>query len=400
MPEPVRSPLLRTSLALFERPLTSIVIVCYNQAHFLGQAIESALDQVYENLEICVVDDGSTDDTATVCAGFPQVRYIHQSNQGLAAARNTGLRHSTGDYIAFLDADDLFLPDAIQAGVDCLCASPESAFAFGEYRNIFSDASPAPTRQRDPVAGDCYLRLLESNFIGMHAAVLYRRSALTAAGGFNQDLRACEDYELYLRLARTHPVCSHHAVVAEYRQHDDNMSKDYAFMLRSVLKVLRMERRHVQGPPRSDRALRSGFRVWRTYYGELLLQDIGKQRGRRRLLEILRLWPEGVIRQACLALTRRLRRKTVRFGDLRRLSPFSRQFGFDRGQPIDRYYVESFLQEHASSIRGRVLEIGDDFYSRQFGGDEDYAAGCAARGPRISWRDDHRGPRRCAAHPE
>jgi glycosyltransferase involved in cell wall biosynthesis len=354
----------------------SIVIVCYNQAQFLGQSIQSALAQTHEPLEILVVDDGSTDQTPAVCADFPRVLYIRQHNQGLAAARNTGLRHTTGDYVTFLDADDQLLPDAVDVGLRRLAAFPDAAFAYGAYRNIFSDGSPAPTETPAKVQADHYFHLLQGNFIGMHGAVLYRRNALLEVGGFNESLPAAEDYEIYLRMARSHAIASHDNVVAEYRQHDDNMSKDFAFMLRSILAVLRMESKHVPDR-RHAQALRAGVGVWRTYYGELLLEQWKQTRGKRRLWEIFRLWPQGVLRQGAKfglkSLLQRVRGHgpyRVRFGNLRRLAPLNRDFGFTRGQPIDRYYIERFLQFNAEAIRGRVLEIGDDSYSRRFG------AGC------------------------
>src|SRR5215212_9690625 len=93
-------------------PLVSVVIPCYNQAHFLSEAIESVLAQTHPNFEIIVVDDGSTDNTSEVAARYPGVRHIRQDNQGLAAARNTGLRESKGTCLVFLDADDRLLPNA------------------------------------------------------------------------------------------------------------------------------------------------------------------------------------------------------------------------------------------------------------------------------------------------
>ncbi len=346
-------------------PLVSVVIVCYNQARYLGDAIGSVLAQTYPRLEVLVVDDGSTDATAEVAASCPDVRYIFQTNRGLAAARNTGLRHSTGEAIIFLDADDRLLSRAAQAGVDQLRESPEAAFVFGGYRNIFDDGSAAPTDPPQNIQKDHYLHLLEGNFIGMHATVMYRRAALAAAGGFDESLKACEDYELYLRLARRLPIGSHGEIIAEYRQHDTNMSKDYAFMLRSVLSVLRMERPLLSGAANHE-ALHRGVRVWKDYYGNLLLQEWQRTRGIGRFLRILRLCPRQVARRAYRSLQRRLRGK-VRFGSLRRLAPFSRRFGLERGQPIDRHYIESFLADHERMVHGRVLEIGDDAYSRRYG---------------------------------
>ncbi len=94
--------------------MISVIIPCYNQAHFLYEAIESVLAQTHHDFEIIVVDDGSTDSTAEVAAGHPDVRYVRQPNRGVATARNTGLRESEGEYLVFLDADDHLLPAALE----------------------------------------------------------------------------------------------------------------------------------------------------------------------------------------------------------------------------------------------------------------------------------------------
>src|SRR5690606_15764736 len=122
-------------------PLVSIVIPCYNHARFLGEAIESALGQTYPRVEVVVVDDGSTDDTAAVVVRYPAVRYVRQANAGLAAARNAGLRASTGELLVFLDADDRLTPGALEEGLRCLRARPECAFVYGAYRWIEADGT-------------------------------------------------------------------------------------------------------------------------------------------------------------------------------------------------------------------------------------------------------------------
>src|SRR5215217_2853327 len=164
-------------------PLVSVVIPCYNQAHFLGEAIESALAQSHPNFEVVVVNDGSTDDTAEVAARYPRVRYLRQKNRGLSAARNTGLRHSEGEYVVFLDADDRLLPEALKTGLKCLKAHSECAFASGRYRFIAGDGSfLKPQRQRF-VDKDSYVALLRRNYIGPPAAVMYRRAVFESVGG-------------------------------------------------------------------------------------------------------------------------------------------------------------------------------------------------------------------------
>ena len=128
-------------------PLVSVIITSYNQARFLSDAIESVLTQTYSQFEIVVVDDGSTDNASEVVARYPAVRYIRQDNQGLSAARNTGLHESNGAYLVFLDADDRLLPVALETGVDCLQAHPECGFVSGHYSLIASDGSLMRRRQ-------------------------------------------------------------------------------------------------------------------------------------------------------------------------------------------------------------------------------------------------------------
>ncbi|MCA1616983.1 MAG: glycosyltransferase family 2 protein [Acidobacteria bacterium] len=115
-------------------PLASVIIICYNQARFLGEAIESVLRQTYKHYEIVVMDDGSTDDPAAVAARYPGVRFFTQPNQGTAGAtRNSGFRKSRGEYLVFLDADDRLLPNALGVGVAGLTGHPECGFAVGRF---------------------------------------------------------------------------------------------------------------------------------------------------------------------------------------------------------------------------------------------------------------------------
>lgn len=134
-----------------------MIIPCYNQAHFLSEAIESVLSQTYPHTEIIVVDDGSTDNTSEIAARYSCVRCVRQSNQGLAAARNRGLSASKGSHLIFLDADDRLVPDAIEYGLCCLNAHPECAFVAGHVRLIASDGSPLPTPPQPCVKREHYL---------------------------------------------------------------------------------------------------------------------------------------------------------------------------------------------------------------------------------------------------
>ncbi len=122
--------------------LVSVVIPCYGQSHFLGEAIESVLAQTYPHLEIVVVDDESMDNASSIASRYPGVRCVREENSGMAGARNVGIRSTNGDFLVFLDADDTLLPDAIEAGLRELEQHPECACAVGTYRRTSHDGKP------------------------------------------------------------------------------------------------------------------------------------------------------------------------------------------------------------------------------------------------------------------
>jgi glycosyltransferase involved in cell wall biosynthesis len=280
-------------------PLVSVIIPCFNQGHLLGEAIESALRQSHPKVEVVVVDDGSTDNTLEVAAGFPGVSLAIQDNQGLAAARNTGIRRSNGDFLVFLDADDRLLPDGVQAGLRCLQQHPEAAFAAGRCRIIGFDGSLIPT-VHPTVDDDPYAALLRNAPIWAGDSVIFRRSVFRVVGQFDTSMNAAEDYDLFYRIGKDHPFAFHDHVVVEYRRHGGNMTRDPVLMLRSNLGALRAQKQHVKGDERLKRAYRQGIRYWATYYGTLLVEEIRSLYQERRIrslgrvLRLLRYYPRGI----------------------------------------------------------------------------------------------------------
>jgi len=267
--------------------MVSVIVPCYNHARFLGEAIESVLAQTYRPAEVIVVDDGSADDTAGVAARYP-VRYVRQANQGLAAARNTGIRNSRGAYVVFLDADDRLLPDALAIGVQELEAHAECAFVAGRYSVIAEDGSHVAVPAAEDPGPDHYRALLIRNHIGHCGAVIYRRDIVERLGGFDTRWRAGEDYDLYLRIARQFPIAHHRHVIAEYRRYPTAMSKKSGLMLRSVVGVLRAQRRVIRGRAEDEAACARGIRYFQDRYGDPLVEEVRAHVRARRWADAVR----------------------------------------------------------------------------------------------------------------
>jgi len=283
--------------------LVSVIIPCYNQAHFLGEAIESVLAQSYPHFEVIVVDDGSTDATAEVAARYSGVHVIRQDNQGQAVARNSGAYQSRGSYLIFLDADDRLLPHALEAGLEHMNAHPECAFVFGRCNHIAADGSPLPTRgiESCPATEHYYVELLHAHFIATPALVMYRRAVFESVGGFDtsSSARGAEDWDLNLRIARKLPICYHDKVIAQYRLHNTSTSRNSASMLKATLYVLRRQRRHVKGNEQYERALKKGIKTSQEYYGTSLaygvlvhVQEREWKQAFRDVLVLLRYYPQ------------------------------------------------------------------------------------------------------------
>ncbi len=315
-------------MTVSEARLISVIIPCYNQADFLGEAIRSALDQNYARLEVIVVDDGSTDETAEVAGRYPRVVCERQANRGLAGARNRGLEGSRGEYVVFLDADDRLAAGALRVGADTLDSRPDCAFVSGHYSLINAEGITIPHRASACAESDHYSALLRGNYIGMHATVVYRRTVLEIVKGFDTSRRACEDYDLYLRIARNFQVHCHHHLVAEYRQHGGNMSRDYELMMRSSLSVLRSQWEFVRGDKELERAYREGIRFWQDYCAGGLIRQVKSSLGLREWRNALS-GSQALLRHHPRAFTRRVAPRLIR-KVFKRAALLSSRFSFMR----------------------------------------------------------------------
>ena len=255
-------------------PLVSVIIPCYNQAHYLVDAIESALAQTHPRVQIVVVDDGSVDNTAEVALHYPDVCFVRQPNQGLGNARNAGFRNSSGEYVAFLDADDRLRPTAAETHLQCFAEHPEAAFVVGDIDLIGADGSYLRSPRWPELASNQYEQLLKVDHVANTIAVMFRRSVVESVGGFEGSYSPAADYDILLRVARLFPGAQHRCVVAQYRRHDSNMSRKGALMLDTLNRVMQSQVSFVKGNPRLEAAHRRGDINWRDFYGGVTIKEI------------------------------------------------------------------------------------------------------------------------------
>jgi glycosyltransferase involved in cell wall biosynthesis len=298
-------------------PMISVVTPCHNHARFLREAIDS-VGMPSRSVEVVVVNDGSTDDSGVVAEEYARtpsngirVRVFHQANAGAAAARNRGFDESHGQYVVFLDSDDRLAPNALDTGARALDEHPESVFVYGRCQIMASDGTLLPTPQEPRIEHHAYHELLRRNFIWTPANVMFRLDALKRCGAFNATVTGLADYELYLRLARTHPIHDHGQLVTHYRRRDASVSPAAAEMLRETLMVLRSQLPYVDGDPEAMAAYRDGWRNWQDFYGSQLVNEIGDhlQGGEwapalQKALVLAVLHPRGVVHHT----SRKLRR--------------------------------------------------------------------------------------------
>lgn len=251
-------------------PNISIIIPSYNHARYVGAAITSVLRQTYTNYEIIVVDDGSHDNTREVVAAFSErVRYLWQENRGLPGARNTGIVAARGLYLAFLDADDLWEPSFLATVVGQLQAHPEWGAVHTGSRFVDHEGAPLPQLNTLTVPPEqMYDRLIDGEFFAADA-VLVHRVCFDQVGLFDERLRASEDWDMWLRVARAYPFGSLPAPLLLYRMHGENMSADPEQMMRYQLMVVEKHFGAAAGSP--DQWPRERQRAYAAVYYQIAL---------------------------------------------------------------------------------------------------------------------------------
>jgi glycosyltransferase involved in cell wall biosynthesis len=224
-------------------PIVSVIVPAYNAEPFIERTLDSVLSQTYKNLEVIVVDDGSTDATREIVARIAEhdgrVHVLVQRNQGVAAARNAAIAHSRGEFVAPVDADDIWFPRKIELQLlrmeEC---GGETALVYCWWAGVDEDDYLTGTAARWLAEGHLADSLTFLNFIGNASVPLFRRSALEEVGGYNEHFRkehgqGCEDWDLTLRVAERYKLAVAKAFLVGYRSVDGRMSNNWQQMAKS-----------------------------------------------------------------------------------------------------------------------------------------------------------------------
>lgn len=260
------------------QPIVSVVIPAYNAAWCLPRSVESVLSQTFRDLELIVVDDGSTDETGKVLGALAgDIRVVRKPNGGLSSARNVGIAAAEGRYIAFLDADDWWLPEKLGRQVELMEARPELVFCSTSTAVRTPEGGTLPDWRCGGGAGTHLERIFSANayVAGSGSAVVARREAFSRVGGFDESLRSLEDIDMWMRLATLGEYACIEAPLTVIEKRGDSMSGNLDVMRDSAIAVMKKNR------PLLPAGKQGAF--WRAAYAGML-GDYAKwecRRGRR-----------------------------------------------------------------------------------------------------------------------
>ena len=377
---------------------------------FISESIESVLAQTYGNWELLLVDDGSKDGSTRIAQSYAakfsdKIRYLEHEgheNHGMSASRNLGIQQARGAFLAFLDADDVWLPRKLERQIPALISQPQAAMVYGPTFIWHGWTGQPRDRDQDRlqdlgVTRNTLLTPPQLVPIVLHneahsprtCSVLLRLEAVNAVGGFETGFRGLyEDQAFFSKLCLRFPVFVMAQSYDKYRQHEAGICNSsvqsgeyqvarltYLNWLADYLKQSVRPKDDARGMAEVTSALEEQRQLLRQPRANQVKQKIRGTRSALRMRlgriveSLLPVFAHDWLRQQLRGPESSPRVGQAHLGGLRRLTPISRDFGFDRGKPVDRFYIEQFLADHQADICGQVLEIGDDVYTSQFGGD-------------------------------
>ena len=252
-------------------PRVSVVIPCYNTGKYLRQALDSVLAQTYPDWEVILVNDGSTDNSAQIAMEAQEqfgsrLKYIYQSNRGLSATRNIAFANASGEFISFLDADDIYTPDRLQRGVEVLDADPSAGLVHSKVDRIDEDGNflehpPAPHRRY--LSGRIARHIFTRKAHVLCPSIMFRKQCMVLAGASDENLNVNADRDICFRIALHYPVIHIDEILAHYRIQPMSMSKNHDNMMAGAVQFVDKYRKSgICGVLWVNEALGNLYREW------------------------------------------------------------------------------------------------------------------------------------------
>ena len=382
---------------MHKEPLVSIITPFLNREMFLEKSIKSVLSQTYKHWELILVDDGSSDESTKIAKHYSslyqeKIFYLeHKDHQnlGASASRNFGIKRSKGEYIAFLDSDDVYLSNKLEDQVALLNEQPEAGMLYSSTKYWYSWTGMSEDDQKDWVWDNfgaqpytlikppelLNIMLQKRGTVPCLNSLLVRREALESVGGWENSFRNLyDDQVFYTKIFLKWPVFISNGCWDLYRQHSNSMCatmKNPIQKFKARYKYLEWLEEYLTNSESAMnrelldvvRNVKRDSRYHVLYFAYDKYNDLKKEAKKTLKLNLRKI--KSIYFRVKIKY---LHIGRAEFGNLRRVTPISRKFGFDRGLPIDRLYIEKFLEKNTNDIFGRVLEVGEATYTQKFGG--------------------------------
>lgn len=319
-------------------PLVSIIIPAYNAQKTILETIRSIQNQTIEDLEIIVINDGSTDNTVELLQDIddPRLKVFSYENGGLPVARNRGIEQATGDYLSFIDADDLWTTDKLESQIVALQANPEAGVAYSWTSFIDEDSEFLYAWEPIYYQGNVYPDLLLRNFISSGSNILVQRQYIEAAGKFDPTLKSAEDWDYYIRLAALCPFALVPQYQILYRRSSQSMTSKVDVMETYIVKVT--ESAFAVAPPELQYLRNHSLAYTYCFLSQLCIAHVSNEEGvkqaSQKLQKALQLYPK-------LLLERRTQRLALKIL-LLRLLPYKLAVQFS--QTLKKLFPDSSTQ--------------------------------------------------------
>ncbi|WP_420797227.1 glycosyltransferase family A protein [Agromyces mariniharenae] len=295
------------------RPTVDVVVATNRLLPYLAVALQSVRDQTYANRRLILVDDGSEDPAGLERLAGPDAIVLHQASAGLSVGRNAGIAAGDGEFVAFLDDDDIWPPERLDQLVRVLEARPDAVAAFGDGRYVDTDGRPFGTWTTEEAPPEAFLS--GATPIPRIVTLVVRREAILRAGGFDPSFRFAEDDEFILRMLRVGPMAGTGTTVVDYRRHDRNVTlADWRERYRASVRAIRtnVADANAMGDERSARLLRRNLRRYRSMMAAAVPGRVAERLRRREfgdaaadLWDGVRISPAGFTRGAFAKVARR-----------------------------------------------------------------------------------------------